>query len=62
MKHFAFCLCEPSSLVDNDVLLLISLTTSHKEAGLLTSTAQCGGLREVGARGWGLGLRFGDPY
>jgi hypothetical protein len=62
MKHFAFCLCEPGSLVDNDVLLLVSLTTSHREAGLPTSTAQLGGLREVGARVWSLGLRSGDPF
>jgi hypothetical protein len=62
MKHFAFCLCEPGSLVDNDVLLLASLTTSHREAGLPTSTAQRGGLREVGARVWSLGLRSGDPF
>jgi hypothetical protein len=50
MKHYAFCLCEPGSLVDNDVLFLVSLTTSHLEAGLPTSTAQRGGLREVGVR------------
>jgi hypothetical protein len=62
MKHFAFCLCEPGSLVDNDVLLLVSLTTSHREASLPTSTAQRGGLREVSARVWSLGLRSGDPF
>jgi hypothetical protein len=40
--------------------VLDSLTTSHGEAGLPTSTAQRGGLREVGARGRSLGLRSGD--
>jgi hypothetical protein len=48
---FALCLRELVSLVDNDVLFLASLTTTHGEAGLPTSTAQCGCLREVGARG-----------
>jgi hypothetical protein len=43
--------------VDDDVLFLVSLTTSHGEAGLPTSTAQRGGLREVGAYGRSLGLR-----
>jgi hypothetical protein len=62
MIHFFLCLCELGSLVDNDVLLLVSLTTSHREAGLATSTSQRGGLREVGARGWSLGLRSGDPF
>jgi hypothetical protein len=47
---FALCLRELCSLVDDDVLFLTSLTTTHGEAGLLTSTAQRGGLREVGAR------------
>jgi hypothetical protein len=61
MKHFVFYLCEPGTLVDNDVFLLVSLTTSYIEAGLLTYIAKCGGLREVSARGWSLGLRFGDP-
>jgi hypothetical protein len=42
---------ELGSLVDDDVLFLASLTTTHGEAGLPTSTAQRGGLREVGARG-----------
>jgi hypothetical protein len=62
MKHFDFCLWEPGSLVDNDVLLLVSLTTSHREAGLPTSTGQRGGLREVGVRVWSLGLRSGDHF
>jgi hypothetical protein len=31
--------------------VLDSLTTTHGEAGLVTSTTQRGGLREVGARG-----------
>jgi hypothetical protein len=47
----ALCLCELGSLVDDDVLFLVSLTTTHGEAGLPTSPAWCGGLREVGARG-----------
>jgi hypothetical protein len=41
--------------VDDNILFLASLTTSHGEAGLPTSTAQRGGLREVGARGRSLG-------
>jgi hypothetical protein len=40
--------------------VLDSITTTHGEAGLPTSTAQCGGLREVGARGRIPGLRSGD--
>jgi hypothetical protein len=48
---FALCLRELVSLVDNDVLFLASLTTTHGEARLPTTTAQCGCLREVGARG-----------
>jgi hypothetical protein len=48
---FALCLHELVSLVDDDVLFLASLTTTHGEAVLPTFTAQCGGLREVGARG-----------
>jgi hypothetical protein len=51
MKYLALCLRELVSLVDDDVLLLASLTNTHGEAGLPTSTAQRGGLREVGARG-----------
>jgi hypothetical protein len=49
MNHFAMCLRELGSLVDYSVLFLASLTTTHREAGLSTSTAQRGGLREVGA-------------
>jgi hypothetical protein len=30
---FALCLCELVSLVDDDVLFLASLTTTHREAG-----------------------------
>jgi hypothetical protein len=41
-------------------LFLVSLTTTHEEAGLPTSTAQRGGLREVSARGRSLGLESGD--
>jgi hypothetical protein len=40
--------------------IIDSLTTTHREAGLPTSTAQRGGLREIGARGRSLGLRSGD--
>jgi hypothetical protein len=40
--------------------VLHSLTTSHGEVGLPASTAQRGGLREVGARGRSLGLRSSD--
>jgi hypothetical protein len=40
--------------------IIDSLTTTHEEAGLPTSTAQRGGLRKVGARGSSLGLRSGD--
>jgi hypothetical protein len=36
------------------------LTTTHGEAGLPTSTAQRGGLREVGARGRSIELGSGD--
>jgi hypothetical protein len=45
------CLRELGSLVDDDGLLLASLTTTHGEVGLPTSTAQRGGLREVGCEG-----------
>jgi hypothetical protein len=61
-EELALCLRELGSLVDVDVLFLVSLTTTHGEAGLLTSTAQRGGLREVGARGGSLGLGCGDPF
>jgi hypothetical protein len=37
-----------------------SLTTTHGEAGLPTSIAQCGGLQELGARGRSLGLWSSD--
>jgi hypothetical protein len=47
-------------IVDDDVLFLVSLTTTNGEVGLLTSTAQRGGLREVDARGRSLGLWSGD--
>jgi hypothetical protein len=36
---FALCLCKLGSLVNDDVLVLALLTTSHREAGLRTSTA-----------------------
>jgi hypothetical protein len=48
-EALALCLRELGSLVDDDVLFLVSLTTTHGEAGLPTSTAQRGGLCEVGA-------------
>jgi hypothetical protein len=41
--------------------VLDSLTTTHGEAGLATSTAQRGGLREVDARG-GIELGSGDLF
>jgi hypothetical protein len=44
-------MCELGSLVDDDVLFLAPLGTTHGEAVLPTSTAQREGLREVGARG-----------
>jgi hypothetical protein len=40
--------------------ILNSLTTTHGEAGLPTSTARRGVLREIGARGRSLGLRCGN--
>jgi hypothetical protein len=40
--------------------VLDSLTTTHREAGLPTSTAQLGDLREIGVRGRSPGLRSGD--
>jgi hypothetical protein len=58
----ALCLHKLASLVDDDVLFLVLLTTTHVEAGLPTSTAQHGGLREVGTRVGSLGLRSGDPF
>jgi hypothetical protein len=61
-KVLALCLLEIGSLVDDAVLFLALLTITHGEAGLPTSTAQRGGLREVGARGGSLGLRSGDPF
>jgi hypothetical protein len=58
----ALCLRELTNLVDDDILFLVSLTTTHGEAGLPTSTAQRGGLHEVRARGGSLGLGSGDPF
>jgi hypothetical protein len=58
----AMYLCELGSLVDDDVLILASLTTIHREVGLPTSTTKHGGLREVGARRGSLGLGSGDPF
>jgi hypothetical protein len=40
--------------------VLDSLTTIHGEAGLATSTAQRGGLREVSAQGGSIELESGD--
>jgi hypothetical protein len=40
--------------------ILDSLTTTHREAGLPTSTARRGGLREISARGRSPRLRSGD--
>jgi hypothetical protein len=39
----ALCLRELFSLIDDDVLFLAPLTTTHREVGLPTSTAQRGG-------------------
>jgi hypothetical protein len=61
-EALSLCLCELGTLVDDDVLFLASLTTTHKEAGLPTSTAQRGGLRVVGAREGSLGLGSGNPF
>jgi hypothetical protein len=48
--------------VDDDILFLVLLITTHGEASLPTSTPQCGSLREVGARGRSLGLGSGDLF
>jgi hypothetical protein len=61
-EALALCPRELGSLVDDDVLFLVSLTTTHGEASLPTSTAQRGGLREVGVREGSLGLGSGDPF
>jgi hypothetical protein len=61
-EALALCLRELGSHVDDDVLFLASLTTTHGEASLPTSTAQHGGLCEVGAREGSLGLGSGDPF
>jgi hypothetical protein len=49
MKYLPFACTSLVDLVDDDVLCFGSLTTTHREAALLTSTAQHGGLREVSA-------------
>jgi hypothetical protein len=61
-EALALCLRELGSIVDDDVLFLVSLTNTHGEAGLPTSTTQHGGLREVGARGGSLGLWSSDLF
>jgi hypothetical protein len=61
-EALALCLCKLGSLVDDDVLFLVLLTTTHGQAGLPTSTAQRGGLCEVDARGGSLGLGSGDLF
>jgi hypothetical protein len=61
-EALALCLRELGSLVDGDVLFLISLTTTHGEVVLPTSTTQHGSLREVGAQGGSLGLGSGDLF
>jgi hypothetical protein len=61
-EALSLCLCELGSPVDDDVLFLASLTTTHGEFGLPTSTAQHGGLREDGAREGSLGLGSGNPF
>jgi hypothetical protein len=60
-EALALCLHELGSLVDDGVLCIASLTTTHREASLPTSTAQRGGLHEVGTREGSLGLGSGDP-
>jgi hypothetical protein len=57
-EALTLCMRELSSLVDDNVLFLVLLTTTHEEVGLPTSTAQRGGLCEVGARGGSLGYLF----
>jgi hypothetical protein len=59
-EALALCLRELGGLVDDDVLFRASLTTTHGEAGLPISTAQRGGLPEIGAREGSLGLGSGD--
>jgi hypothetical protein len=62
MKYLPCACVSLVVFVDDDILFLVSLTTTHGEAGLLTSTAWRGGLREVGMRGRSLGLGSGDPF
>jgi hypothetical protein len=57
----AFSLYEFWSILQMTTFCILdSLTTTHREAGLPTSTAQRGGLREIGVRGRSPGLRSGD--
>jgi hypothetical protein len=49
MKYFPYAYTILVVFVDDDVLFLVSLTTTHEEAGLPTSTAKRGCLRVVGA-------------
>jgi hypothetical protein len=60
MKYLPCAYASLVVFVDDDVLFLVSLTTTHGEADLPTFTTQRGGLREVGARGRSLGLGSGD--
>jgi hypothetical protein len=62
MKYLPCACASLVVFVDDDVLFLVSLTTTHREAGLPTSTAQRGGLREVDVRGRNLRLGSGDPF
>jgi hypothetical protein len=48
-EALALRLHELGSLLADDVLFLVSLSTTHGEVVLPISTAKCGGLREVGA-------------
>jgi hypothetical protein len=50
MKYLPFACTSLVDLVDDDVLRLHSLATTHGEASLPTSTSHRGGLQEVGVR------------
>jgi hypothetical protein len=60
MNDLPFAYASLVVFVHDDVLFLVSLTITHGEAGLPTSTTQRGGLHEVSARGRSLGLGSSD--
>jgi hypothetical protein len=62
MKYLPSACASLVVFVDDDVLFLVLLSTTHGEAGLPTSTAQRGGFHEVSVRGRSLGLGSGDPF